>query len=81
MNNKKIDKTKLLSLLNTAAGESGIDAAKISAALSSGDTAALMDSLPQDGKQQLTALLNDENALKNVLNSPQAAKLIKQLMK
>lgn len=81
MNNKKIDKTKLFSLLNTAASDSGIDAEKISAALSSDDTAALMDSLPQDDKQQLTALLNDENALKNVLNSPQAARLIKQLMK
>ena len=44
-----------------------------------GDTDALMKKLSDKDKQKLNAVLNDKEALENILKSPQAAAILKLL--
>ncbi len=61
-------------------GMSGnVDKKTISEAAKSGNTDKLINSLSAEDRQKLNTILNDKNAIAEVLKSPQAAAILKML--
>lgn len=58
-----------------------IDKEIIRKAAKSGDTSALVNSLSKEDKQKLNNILQDKNALAEILNSPRAQTIMKMLGK
>ena len=58
-------------------GNGKIDRDEIAEAARSGDTSKLINSLSEHDKQKLNQILNDKDALSEVLKSPQAIALMK----
>ncbi len=79
--NNKIDKNRLFSALKNAAGQNGLNAEKITSALNGGNREALLNSLNPEQAQKLNDLMNDPEAMQRILNSPQAAAIMKKLQK
>ena len=55
------------------------DRQKLTNAAKNGNTDELINSLSPEDKKKLDSVLNDKNALEAILNSPQAAAIIKLL--
>ena len=58
-----------------------IDKEIIRKAAKSGDASALVNSLSKEDKQKLNNILQDKNALAEILNSPRAQTIMKMLGK
>lgn len=69
------DKNKLAAALS-GAGENGQRAAE---ALQSGRLDSLLSTLSEDESKKIKAILNDKQATKMILNSPQGQKILQQL--
>ena len=82
MNNfSNIDKAKLQAMLNAAASGSGIDVNKLSGAVNSGNLDSVLGTLGTAKASEMKKLLNNKQALQELLNSPEAQNLINQLSK
>lgn len=77
----KIDKEKLAGAINSAAKNSGMNADAINSAINSGNAQDVLNSLNPEQAAKLKNLLSDKEALGKILNSPQAALLLRQLIK
>lgn len=66
-------------LLRVAAGKLGRDPVKLSEDLKSGQLDGILDSLGAD-RQKVAAMLNDKEALGNLLQSEQVRTLLQQLL-
>lgn len=78
MDNNNFDKKKLIeNYLSASNGK--IDRNAVKKAAQSGNADALIQSLSQEDKQKLNAVLNDKSAMEALLKSPQAAAIMKML--
>lgn len=77
----KIDKEKLANAVNDAAKSSGINAKNLNSAINSGNVQNVLNTLSPEQAAKLKDILGDKEALNKILNSPQAAFLLKQLIK
>ena len=80
-NFSNIDKSKLQQMLNAVAKQKGLDTSKLSSAMNSGNLNSVLSSLGGANTNEIKNLLNNRQALNNILNSPEAQKLMRELSK
>lgn len=76
-----VNREKLRSALENAANGNGLNADRLSGALNSGKMENVLNSLNAEQAAKLRQVLNDKQALNNILNSPQARRILKDLSK
>lgn len=77
----EIDKQRLFDAIGDVSQENGMNGAKMKDALKNGDLSGVMSSLSPEGAQQLKTVLNDKEAAKKLLSSPEALKIMQMLRK
>lgn len=77
MGNNNFNNKNLDSIISKSGGK--INRQAIENAAKSGKADSLINSLSAEDKQKLNSILNDKNALEQMLKSPQAAMLLKML--
>ncbi len=76
-----VNRDKLQSALKNAANENGLNADRLNGAINSGKMENVLKSLNAEQAAKLKQVLNDKQALNNILNSPQARRILKDLSK
>lgn len=80
MNNQNLDSKKLNELIGMASQKLGTDPQKLKAQLEKGAFDDVIKNLNSKQSNQINQLLNNPKALEQVLNTPQAQKLLRDLM-
>ena len=80
-NNQKLTPQQLQALAEKYSKGKSIDADALSKAINSNDiNSFVQNNLSKEQSEKLSQVLNDEKALKELLNSPQAQKIMKSFM-
>lgn len=72
----ELDKEKLLANIKEALGDS-----RVNNAIKTGNKEKILNSLPDDTKQNLNTILNDSEKMKQLLNSKEAKDIIAKFLK